>query len=146
MKKLLTFLLFVLTISNICSSQIVISSKYRPLSFEELYIEALAKAEYQRQQKERFEHYQQIAYSYYNKKDWNGFLTYSKYALDCGWYNARLYYDRGMAYEMLNDFKNAKREYKKARKKGYAYAEDALQSLKQKEKKYKQRLKQNKRK
>lgn len=142
MKQFFILLICVIGITNIGSSQ----SYYRPLSFEELYIEALAKAEYQKQQKERFEHYQQIAYNYYNKKDWNGFLTYSQCALDCGWYNSRLYYDRGVAYEMQNDFKHAKKEYKKAKKKGYAYAESALQSMKLKEKDYKQRLKQNKRK
>ena len=106
---------------------------------------AMAEAAYNRQQKERFEQYQQKAYECYNRQDWNGFLTYSNYALDCGWYNAKLYYDRGVVYEKLCDFKHAKKEYKKAKKKGYAYAEGALQSLKITEREYKRRQKQNRR-
>lgn len=135
----------VVGISNVCSSQIVINSRFKPLSYEELYMSAMAEAAYKRQQKERFEQYQNKAYECYNRQDWNGFLTYSNYALDCGWYNAQLYYDRGVVYEKLNDFKHAKKEFKKAQKKGYAYAEGALQSLKIHEKEYKRRQKQNRR-
>lgn len=143
MKRLLIILLLTMGISNVCSSQIVINSHFKPLSYEELYISAMAEAEYNRQQKERFERYQEKAYECYNRHDWNGFLTYSNYALDCGWYNAKLYYDRGVVYEMLYDFKHAKKEYKRAKKKGYAYAEGALRFLKIKEKEYKRRQKQN---
>ena len=145
MKKFLLILLLAVGISNVSSSQIVINSRFKPLSYEELYLSAMAEAAYNRQQKERFEQYQQKAYECYNRQDWNGFLTYSKYALDCGWYNAKLYYDRGVVYEKLCDFKHAKKEYKKAKKKGYAYAEGALQSLKITEKEYKRRQKQNRR-
>lgn len=144
-KKILLFLILVMSISNVCSSQIVINSRFKPLSYEELYLSAMAEAAYKRQQKERFEQYQQQAYDCYNRQDWNGFLIYSNYALDCGWYNAKLYYDRGVVYEKLCDFKHAKKEYKKAKKKGYAYAEGALQSLKITEKEYKRRQKQNRR-
>ncbi len=127
---------------NVYSFNLVINSRFRPLSYEELYVSAMMKAEYERQQKERFEYYKQKAYEYYNRQYWYSFLTYSKYALDCGWYTAKLYYDRGVAYEKICDFKHAKKEYKKAKKKGYVYAEAALQSLKITEKEYKCRQKQ----
>lgn len=125
------------SITFVCSSQIVINSRFKPLSYEELYVEAMMKAEYDRQQKAKFEHYQQQAYDCYNKQDWYGFLTYSNYALETGWYDSKLYYDRGVVFERLNNFKEAKKSYKKAKKKGYAYAEAALQSCKEKEKEYK---------
>ena len=66
-------------------------------------------------------------------------------ALETGWYNSQLYYDRGVVYERLNNFKQAKKEYKKAKKNGYADAERALEACKQHEKEYKRRMK-NKRK
>lgn len=72
------------------------------------------------------------------------FLTYSNYALETGWYNSKLYFDRGVVYERLNDFKNAKKEYKKAKKRGYAYAASALDACKQHEKEYKRRQKEAK--
>ena len=77
MKKFLLILLLAVGISNVCSSQIVINSRFKPLSYEELYLSAMAEAAYNLQQKERFEQYQQKAYECYNRQDWNGFLTYS---------------------------------------------------------------------
>lgn len=141
MKKLFAVLIILSAFSNTCFSQIVINSKFKPLSYEELYWQAMAKAVYNQQQEALFDKYQNQAYECYNRRDWNGFLTYSNYALQTGWYTAKLYYDRGVVYERFNDFKNAKKEYKRAKKKGYAYAESALQSLKYKEKEYKRQQK-----
>lgn len=146
MKKHIVILFLASSFVNIgYSFKYVCTAEFRPLSYEELYMSAMAKAAYEREMKELYELNRQKAYECYSLGDWNGFLTYSKYALDCGWYNAKLYYDRGVVYEKLCDFKHAKKEYKKAKKKGYAYAEGALQSLKITERKYKHRQKQNRR-
>jgi len=143
--RMLLLALIVISISQTGTSQIVIDSKFKPLSYEELMMQAQAEAAYNAQMKQRFEQYQDEAYRRYNKQDWYGFLTYSNYALETGWYNSQLYYDRGVVYERLNNFRQAKKEYKKAKKKGYAYAERALEACKQHEKEYKRRMK-NKRK
>ena len=58
---------------------------------------ARANAYRQEVMKQRFEEYQDKAYDCYNKGDFNGFIFYSDYALNTGWYNSKLYYDRGTA-------------------------------------------------
>ena len=113
--RMLLLALIVISISQTGTSQIVIDSKFKPLSYEELMMQAQAEAAYNAQMKQRFEQYQDEAYRRYNKQDWYGFLTYSNYALETGWYNSQLYYDRGVVYERLNNFKQAKKEYKKAK-------------------------------
>lgn len=128
----------------LCSAQIVIDSKFRPFSYEELMMQAQAEAAYNARMQQLFEQYQEEAYRRYNNQDLYGFLTYSNYALETGWYNSKLYFDRGVVYERLNDFKNAKKEYKKAKKRGYAYAASALEACKQHEKEYKRRQKEAK--
>lgn len=132
-------LLLILCTCKASQAQIVINSKFEPLSYEELVLHAQAEAARREYNKRQFENYQDEAYRRYNNGDLYGFLTYSNYALGTGWYNDKLYYDRGCVYEKLNDFKNAKKEFKKAKKSGYAYAENALQALKIHEKEYKQR-------
>lgn len=138
MTRIAILFIILLSSSAICPAQIVINSKFQPLSYEELYMQAMIEVEHKQRQKEKFEYYQTKAYKCYDRQDWYGFLTYSNYALDTGLSNARLYYYRGVVYEWLNDFKQAKKNYKKTKKKGYAYAEPALASLKEKEKAYKQ--------
>lgn len=139
--RFLLFSLTLLSVSQIGLSQIVIDSKFKPFSYEELMVQAQAKAAYDAHMEQLFDQYQDEAYRRYNNQDWYGFLTYSNYALETGWYNSKLYYDRGVVFERLNNFKQAKKEYKKAKKKGYAYAERALEACKQHEKEYKRRLK-----
>lgn len=78
-------------------------------------------------------------------KTFLGFLTYSDYALRTGWYTAQLYYDRGVVYERMKDFKKAKKEYKKAKKAGSPMAYQALLSCKRNEKEYKRQQKEYKR-
>lgn len=128
----------------LCSAQIVIDSKFRPFSYEELMMQAQAEAAYNARMQQLFEQYQEEAYRRYNNQDLYGFLTYSNYALETGWYNSKLYFDRGVVYERLNDFTNAKKEYKKAKKRGYAYAASSLDACKQREKEYKRRQKEAK--
>lgn len=139
--RLLLLVLILTSTSQVGVSQIVIDSKFKPFSYEELMMQAQAQAAYNARMEQLFDKYQEEAYRCYNKQDWYGFLTYSNYALETGWYNSKLYYDRGVVYEHLNNFKQAKKEYKKAKKKGYAYAERALEACKQHEKEYKRRLK-----
>lgn len=108
----------------------VISSTFEPLSMEEMILSAKAEAYRQNVAKQRFEEYKAKAYECYNKQDYNGFITYSNYALDTGWYNSKLYYDRGAIFEHFHDYKNAKKEYKKALRKGYYPAQNALKQCK----------------
>jgi hypothetical protein len=122
---------------RVLSAQIVADFDFQPLSLEEKLAYARQEIAYREQSHKQFNEYQDEAYRRYKKGDLYGFLTYSNYALQTGWYNNQLYYDRGCAYEQLNDFKNAKNEYKKALKHGYTYAESALRNLKIIEKAYK---------
>lgn len=70
----------------LCSAQIVIDSKFRPFSYEELMMQAQAEAAYNARMQQLFEQYQEEAYRRYNNQDLYGFLTYSNYALETGWY------------------------------------------------------------
>lgn len=108
-------------------------------------MEAQAKALENARMEERFNELKEKAYDYYRKEDFGKFLLYSRYALDTGFYNATLYYDRGKVYERFNSFKEAKKEYKKAKKAGHPYATDALEMCKRHEKEYKRIQKQNRR-
>jgi hypothetical protein len=42
----------------------------------------------------------------------------------------KFYYDRGKVFQSFGDYKNAKREFKKAKRKGYYQASQALEDLK----------------
>jgi hypothetical protein len=53
-------------------------------------------------------------------------------ALNTGFYNGKLYYFRALAYESLGDYKNAKKDYKVAKKNGIFEANAALERVKQK--------------
>ena len=123
------------------SAQIVINSKFRPFSYEELMMQAQAESAYNARMRQLFDQYSEEAYRRYNNQDLYGFLTYSNYALEIGWHNSKLHFDRGVVFERLNDFKNAKKEYKKAKKAGYAYASNALETCKKHEKEYKRHQK-----
>lgn len=129
MKKTLTILILIFTALTI-NAQFVINSKFRPLSYEELLLHAQATAARDAYNKARFEEYTDKAYDLLNHGNKQGFITYSNYALQTGWYNAKLYYDRGEVFLSFGDYKNAKKEYKKAKRKGYYLAESALQRLK----------------
>lgn len=129
-KALIVSSLLCIALMMDAQNNIVISSKFRPLTYEQLVIEAQAKAARDAYNEQRFDEYKKKAYASLNKGDKYGFITYSNYALQTGWYNAQLYYDRGEVFQALGDYKNAKREYKKAKRKGYYLAETALQRLK----------------
>jgi tetratricopeptide (TPR) repeat protein len=130
MKKYLILLALAAVTVTGAAQSLVISSRYRPLSVEEMVLQVQAETYYQQKMKERFEEYQDKAYIYYNKGDYKNFITYSDYALQTGWYTGKLYYDRGYAYECLREYRKAKKEYKRAIKKEYSPAQYAYEQCK----------------
>jgi tetratricopeptide (TPR) repeat protein len=139
MKKFLLTLMATIcvAISYAQNTNYVIESTFQPLSMEEMMMAARANAYRQQIMKERFEEYQDKAYNCYNKGDFIGFIYYSDYALNTGWYNSKLYYDRGAAFEKLHEYRKAKKEYKRALKKGYYPAQSALTQCKINQKNWK---------
>ena len=139
MKKFLLTLMATICVafSYAQNTNYVIESTFQPLSMEEMLMAARANAYRQQIMKERFEEYQDKAYNCYNKGDFNGFIYYSDYALNTGWYNSKLYYDRGAAFEKLHEYRKAKKEYKRALKKGYYPAQSALTQCKINQKNWK---------
>lgn len=123
-------LVFCTAVSYAQNINYTIDSTFKPLTMEEMMIAARANANRQQVMKERFEAYQDKAYNCYNKGDFNGFIYYSDYALNTGWYNSKLYYDRGTAFERLHEYRKAKKEYKRAIKKGYYPAKAAYEQCK----------------
>lgn len=136
MKRLVVMFSFLLAICPACFSQ-TITSRFRPMSWNEMLLQAQAEAAQSERRKEKFNEYKDLAYSYLQKKDYNGFLYYSQCALNCGWYNSSMYYDRGKAFEYFDEYKKAKKEYKKAIKYGYYPAVQALEDCKVNEWRYK---------
>lgn len=113
---------------------LLINTKFKPFTYEELILQAQAEAARDAYNEKLFNEFQDKAYSCLHKKEYNGFIYYSEQALKTGWYNSQIYYDRGRVFEYLNDYKRAKKEYKKAKKKGFYPAVEALKRCKQKEK------------
>lgn len=137
MKRIL-IIVSVFTINCGLSAQgIVINSKFRPLTTEQLILEAQANAARQAYNKQQFEEFKKEAYKRLQVLDYEGFIYYSDYALKYGWYNDKMYYDRGQAYEKLHKYRKAKKEYKKAIKVGYYPATYALEQCKKNHKRWK---------
>lgn len=127
-----------------------IDSQFKPQTFEEMWApfrimaenqERIAehnrrKAEQERRMEQLFDEYQDKAYECYNKGEYSNFIYYSNKALNTGWYNEKLYYDRGIAFEKLHDYDNAKEEYKKAKEYGYQPAEEAYKLCKEHQKEW----------
>lgn len=82
-----------------------------------------------------WEQYSDLAYENYNNRQWNGVISSVNSALDTGFYNSDMYYMRGYAYEQLGYFKQAKKDYRKAKKYGNYKAAWALEALKERMKK-----------
>ena len=123
-------IVLVTSLSYAQNINIVNGSVYQPLSMEELMMAARANAYRREMAKQRFEEYKEKAYTYYNRGDYSGFIYYSNIALNTGWYNDKMYYDRGVAFEMLHEYSKAKKEYKRAIKKGYYPAQSAYEQCK----------------
>ena len=82
-----------------------------------------------------WEQYSDLAYENYNNRQWNRVISSVNLALETGFYNSDVYYMRGYAYEQLGYFKQAKKDYRKAKKYGSYQAVSALDALKEKMKK-----------
>lgn len=108
----------------------VSQSYYQPMSIGEMMLKAQAEVYWQQVMQQKFEKYQEIAYDCFNKGNYYGFINYSSYALETGWYSSKLYYDRGVAFEYFHDYRKAKKEYKRAIKSGYYPAQTALEQCK----------------
>ena len=79
-----------------------------------------------------FEYYGDLAYDAYCNKKWVDVINNVNSALNTGFYNGKLYYFRAFAYESLGYYKNAKKDYKVAKKNGIFEANAALERIKQK--------------
>jgi hypothetical protein len=66
------------------------------------------------------------------EKQWELCIYYVDKALETGFYNADLYFVRGLANEQLGKYKDAKKDYKTSKKLGSVHAAKALESLKEK--------------
>jgi tetratricopeptide (TPR) repeat protein len=108
----------------------VVESTYEPMSTDMMIAGARNRAN-------KFKEYQDKAYAALNKGDKYGFITYTNYALSMDYYSAKMYYDRGKVFQDLGDYKQAKKNLKKARKYGYYQANQALAELKELTKKKK---------
>ena len=82
-----------------------------------------------------WEQYSDLAYENYNDRQWSRVISSVNLALETGFYNSDVYYMRGYAYEQLGYFKQAKKDYRKAKKYGNYQAESALDALKERMKK-----------
>ena len=103
-------------------------AKFEPFTYEELIIMAQIEA----QKRAQFEENQDLAYEAINRGNWYGFIYYSNRALSTGYYNSKMYYYRGVCFEKMDRYKDAKKEYRKAKRKGYYGAKEALSNLKKK--------------
>lgn len=101
-----------------------VESSFEPLPSDLMMAAARSRAN-------SFNEYSKKAYEALNKGDKYGFITYTNYALSTGFYSAKMYYDRGNVFIDLRDYKQAKKEYKKAKKRGYYQANQALEVLKE---------------
>ena len=128
----------IMTVALMCT--IVLSSRAQVYGYDQalklptvdLYDDALMEMELRaaretaaRRQK-AFEHFGDLAYDAYLNKRWVDVINNVNSALNTGYYNGKLYYFRGFAYESLGYYKNAKKDYKVAKKKGVFEANAAL--------------------
>lgn len=73
--------------------------------------------------------YYELAFSAFNNNDWGRVIYYTKKAQQLGYSNGHLFYIRGWAYQILGNWKAAKRNYIKAKRRGYKAAEYALEVM-----------------
>lgn len=129
MKHILFPILLLFAVSINCNGQsLVITSKYKAPSLDEMLLHA--KIELIKEQ--CYNEWTEIAYDALEEGDRRTFLAYALRALTTDWYSAKLYYDIGDTYEYYGDLKNAKKYYRKAKRKGHSKAKTALERVKQK--------------
>lgn len=154
MKRLFLLLGFMLTIfvSKAQNNPYVVDGGFEPMTMDEMLLpfviysqnaERIQQIQEQRRKaaEQRFDEYKEKAYECYNHNNYSGFIYYSTVALETGWYTDRMYYDRGVAFEALHDYKQAKKEYKMAIKYGFYPATDAYNQVKEHKKEWKKSLK-----
>lgn len=118
------------------NAQIYRDDEYVPLPTADLYdsgmmsmyMSSLAQTAVQR--KHEFEQYMNWAYQAYCNAQWADVVTCINYALSTNYWNSDAYYYRGRAYENMGYYSSAKKDYKRAKRKGNRYAAGALESLK----------------
>lgn len=115
MRKKILFLLLIIGCHSL-DAQIIINSRFKPLSYEEILLSAQAQAIDNAYRQRKFEEYQDEAYRALNRGDRNGFLTYSSYALNTGWYNAKLYLIEVKRFNILEIIRTPKKNTRKQRK------------------------------
>lgn len=144
--------MMIATVGNAQNYEYVIDSSFKPMTFEEMLLPYLLysqnaeriqqiQAQRRKAEEQRFDEYKEKAYECYNDNDYSGFIYYSAVALETGWYTDKMYYDRGVAFEELHDYKQAKKQYKIALGYGFYPALLALQHVKAHKKEWKQSLK-----
>lgn len=74
----------------------------------------------------------EVARNAYRSNNYNSLWNFVTIALKTGWESGECYYYYGVCYEKANNLKEAKKMYKKAKKKKYGPAATALQELKKK--------------
>ena len=116
---------FASLIGNAQNYNVTINSQFKPMSMEEAMMYARAQAIHEQRMEQLFNEYKDKAYNCYYRRDYNGFIYYSNLALNTGWCNDKLYYDRGVVFEKYHEYRKAKKEYQKAMSKGYYLARSA---------------------
>ena len=143
-KRMLTITVMMLLLAMTANAQVGAYDRAIPLPTRDLYdtqtmsmalAHAQMAARVEAQRKELFSIYANKAVEAYNNSQWVVAINCVNSALETTYYNGDVYYIRGYAYEKLGYYRNAKRDYKKAKKYGNEDAESALESLKIKMKK-----------
>lgn len=143
-KRTLTITVMALMVFLTANAQVGAYDRAIPLPTRDLYDTqtmsmALAHAQMavrvEAQRRELFNIYANRAVEAYNNRQWGVAINCVNNALETTYYSAEVYYIRGYAYEQLGYYRDAKRDYKKAKKYGYADAASALELLKIKMKK-----------
>ncbi len=143
-KRTLTITVMMLMLVMTANAQVGAYDRAIPLPTRDLYdtqtmnmalAHAQMAARVETQRKELFSIYANKAVEAYNNSQWVVAINCVNSALETTYYNGDVYYIRGYAYEKLGYYRDAKRDYKKAKKYGYADAASALELLKIKMKK-----------
>lgn len=100
-----------------------------------MYIRSMAETAAYR--KEKYYRYRDLAIEACKDKQWNYAIYYVNEALDTRYYSGQLYFIRGYAYEKLGNIRSAKRNYKAAIKYNFPEAAQALEALKNRNKRRK---------
>lgn len=136
MKKVMMTIVLMYTMVWGCKAQVYGYDQAVRLPTVDLYDDALMEMELRAaretaaRRQQAFEYYGDQAYDAYLNKKWGDVINNVNNALKTGYYNGKLYYFRGFAYEALGYYSNAKKDYKVAKKNGIYEANAALERIK----------------